>query len=89
MHPLLLRGGYWRETLRSEPMSTTTMNPKKLCESVSAEQCLPTALSLKVMQSPPPACLSVRLFPLYLSNRLAFALDLLRTCGSLPWLAGD
>jgi len=33
--------------------------------------------------------LSVRLFPLYLSNRLTFGLDLLRVCGSLPWLTGD
>ena len=33
--------------------------------------------------------LSVRLFPLYLSNRLTFGLDLLHVCGSLPWLAWD
>ena len=32
--------------------------------------------------------LSVHLFPLYLSNRLIFGLDLLHVCGSLPWPAG-
>jgi len=30
----------------------------------------------------------VRLFPIYLSNRLTFGLGLLQVCGSLPWLAG-
>ena len=34
-----------------------------------------------------PVRLSVRLFPLHLSNRLTFDLDLLNVYGSVPWLA--
>jgi len=34
------------------------------------------------MQSPPSVRLSIRLFPLYHSNRLTFGLDLLHVCGS-------
>jgi len=29
------------------------------------------------------------MFPLYLSNRLTFGLDLLHVCGPLPWLTGN
>jgi len=46
-------------------------------------------IAREVMQSPPTVCPSVCPFPLYLSNRLTFDLDLLHVCGSLPWLAGD
>jgi len=33
--------------------------------------------------------LSVRPFPLYLSSRLTFGIDLSHVCGSLPWHKGD
>jgi len=51
---------------------------------------LPTALAWEVMQSPPFVCLSVRLsvrlFPLYLGNRLTVDLELLHVSGS--WAVG-
>jgi len=40
------------------------------------------------MQSPSSVCPSVRPFPLNLSNRLTFGLNLLHVCESLPWFAG-
>ena len=54
-------------------------------EAVDGEQCLtlflkyllPTALASRVIQSPPSARLSIRLFPYYFWNRLTFDLELL------------
>ena len=54
----------------------------------------PVGKGLITVSSPGPQdsliqpCPSVHLFPLYLSNRLTFDLDLLHMCGSLPWLTG-
>ena len=38
---------------------------------------VPTALVQQVMQYPPSICLSIRLFPFSLGNRLTFDLELL------------
>jgi len=54
---------------------------------------LPTALTREIMGSPPSVCLSiprfVRLFPLYLRNRLTVDLELMHVSKSWPQLAGD
>jgi len=43
---------------------------------------LPTALAREVMKSPPSVCPSIRLFPIYLPNRLTVDLELLRVSSS-------
>jgi len=63
---------------------TNAANSQSYCDKSCYLSFLPTALAREVMQSLPSLCP----FPLYLSNRLTFGLDLLPVCGSLPWLAG-